>query len=87
MGHNIKVHNDTYINELNISICPRILLIHLNTKIYSSLRLNKNILDELRKCSLNGSYIVFAFNNNIIADDIWKNSLVCLYRILAMKLL
>ena len=70
-SYGIDVHRLESLSELRLIGCPKILIINLDGGSVSLLD-SMSVISELRRCSMNGTYVLLAFNNTKLADKIWR---------------
>ncbi len=69
--YNVTIYRHRSLDELDLSKCPRILVINLlDDKIYSELN-NPSRLDKIRECSEKGNYVLFVLDNVKVGNEIW----------------
>ncbi len=69
-SYGIEVHRFESTDKVVEISCPEILMISLDSEIANEMSLN--VIDRLRECSMNGSYVSLAFSDVELADKIWR---------------
>ncbi len=70
-GYGINVHRLESLGELKLLGCPKILIINLDAENISAFD-SLDVVSELRNCSMSGSYVLLAFNDTRLADEVWR---------------
>ncbi len=69
--YGIEIRRLDSFEELESIGCPKILVVNLDREAIATLT-SETILDKLRRCSLSGTYVLFAFNDTKLADEVWR---------------
>ncbi|RLG77904.1 MAG: hypothetical protein DRO12_00990 [Thermoprotei archaeon] len=70
-SYGINVHRLESLSELKLLGCPKILVINLDAENISAFD-SLDVVSELRNCSMSGSYVLLAFKDTSLAEEVWR---------------